>query len=73
MPTAAQIIVQRNGHLNSYDPELFIEGQIAQPSFGKGGLLASDALTDWLKEKDHMSQVRQLVAIELAIEASASM
>lgn len=81
VPKAARQIVERNGHLFSYNPDLFIEGQTAHPAFdwwhfvllsdekspfGKGGPQAADALAAWLQVSENLNRVRELVAIELA-------
>jgi len=86
VPAAAREIVQRNGHLNSYDPELFNEGQVARPAFdwwhfvlladdeapfGKGALWAAEALAAWLQSPGRVAHVRELVAAELAAAAEA--
>lgn len=87
VPETAREIVQRNGHLNSYDPALFEAGQVARPAFdwwhfvlladdeapfGKGGPRAADALAAWLLGPGRAARVRELVAAELAAAAEAS-
>jgi hypothetical protein len=83
VPEKAREIVERNGHRHSYDPQLFADGQVAQPAFdwwhfvllvddespfGKGGADAAGKLDAWLSREGCIDRVRELVGKELAEE-----